>query len=130
MGLPIIDTVLKIVDKVIPDPKAKAEVMLELQKLEQSGDLAVITGQNEINKIEAANPNLFVSGWRPAVGWTLAAGLSILLVLGPLLSWGSALAGRPIEPPMMPTEVLMTLSTVLLGMSGLRSWDKKNGVAK
>jgi hypothetical protein len=139
MGFPLLDIVgigAKLIDKLIPDPKAKAEAMLKLKELEQAGDLAqlnadlaVMNAQSDINKIEAASPDRFVAGWRPAVGWTCAAGLAVILVIGPLMAWGSALAGRPIQQPVMPVEVLMTLSTSILGLSGMRSFEKFKGVA-
>jgi len=132
MGIPIIGSVLaigeKLIDKLIPDPKLKAEALQKLAELEQSGDLKVIEGQIEINKIEAASSKLFIAGWRPFCGWVLGAGLAVMLVVGPLMAWGSALAGRPIEQPKMPVEIIMALSTGLLGLSGMRSWEKFKGV--
>jgi len=141
MPLPLIGSLVelgtKIIDKVIPDPGKKAEALLKLKELEQAGelaqmnaDLAVMQGQVEINKIEAASANVFISGWRPAIGWVLAAGLAVMLVLGPLMAWGSALAGKPLKQPEMPTEVIMCLSTSLLGLAGMRSWEKFKGVEK
>ena len=67
---------LQIIDKFIPDPKAKADAIFKLKNLEQEGNLAELnayvtqlSGQIEINKIEAASSNLFKSGWRPFIGW-------------------------------------------------------------
>jgi hypothetical protein len=132
MALPILGGVLslgeKLIDKLIPDPKAKADAIQKLAELEQSGDLAVIAGQVEINKIEAASSKMFIAGWRPYIGWVLGTGLAVMLVVGPMMAWGSALAGRPIEQPKMPTEVIMALTTSLLGLSGMRSWEKFKGV--
>ena len=51
----------KLIDRLFPDPVKKAEALLELRRLEQSGDLAVIANQAEINKIEAASSSLFVA---------------------------------------------------------------------
>ena len=132
MAIPVIDGILsigeKLIDKLIPDPKAKADAIQKLRELEQTGDLQVIAGQVEINKIEAASPNMFIAGARPFILWVLGAGLAVMLVIGPLMAWGSALAGRPIEQPKMPVEVIMALSTSLLGLSGMRSWEKYKGV--
>jgi len=58
----------KVIDRLWPDPTQAANAKLELFKLQQSGELAQIAGQLEINKVEAANPSVFVSGWRPFVG--------------------------------------------------------------
>lgn len=63
----------KVIDRVWPDPSQAAQAKLELIKLQQSGELAVITGQMEINKAEAANPSVFVAGWRPFIGWVCGA---------------------------------------------------------
>jgi hypothetical protein len=133
MPLPIIgslvDVVAKVLDKVIPDPKQKAEALQKLQELQQSGDLAVIAGQNEINKIEAANPRLFVSGWRPFIGWVCGSALAFQLVIGPMVVWGSTLIHRPIALPIMQTELLTTLLVGMLGLGGLRTVEKLQGVA-
>jgi hypothetical protein len=66
----ILDIGGKVIDRLWPDPVQAAQAKLELIKLQQSGDLAQIAGQLEINKVEAASSNPFTSGWRPFVGWT------------------------------------------------------------
>ena len=119
----------KLIDKLFPDPTAKAAALLKLKELEQNGDLAVIAGQLEVNKIEAANPNLFVSGWRPGVGWTCAAALAMQMVVSPLIAWVALLAKRPVTLPVMETELLTTLLVGLLGLGGLRTVEKLNGRA-
>lgn len=117
-----------LIERLFPKPEDRAAAQLKLLEMQQSGDLQVIAGQVEINKIEAASTNLFIAGWRPAIGWVLGAGLAVMLVVGPLMAWGSALAGRLIEQPKMPTEAIMALTTSLLGLSGLRTWEKFKGV--
>lgn len=133
MALPIIGSILdignKLIDKLIPDPKQKAEALLRLQELEQSGDLAVIAGQNEINKIEAANTSLFVSGWRPFVGWICGTALAVQLVVGPLVVWVATLSKHPVVLPAMQTELLTTLLVGMLGLGGMRTVEKLQGVA-
>ena len=133
MGIPVIDSILgmgeKLIDKLIPDPKQKAEALLELKKLEQSGDLQVIAGQIEINKIEAASQMTFISGWRPAVGWICALALAFQLVVSPILSWSSTLAGHPVVPPVLNVELLTTLLIGMLGLGGMRTVEKLQGVA-
>jgi hypothetical protein len=133
MAIPIIDSVLsigeKLIDKLIPDPKQKAEAILKLKELEQSGDLAVIAAQVDINKIEAANPRMFVSGWRPSVGWICSAALAVQLVIGPLAVWISAALGHELVLPHLDTELLTTLLVGMLGLGGLRTVEKLQGVA-
>jgi hypothetical protein len=133
MAIPIIDGILsigeKLIDKLIPDPKQKADALMKLRELEQSGDLAVIANQVEINKIEATNSNLFVSGWRPFIGWVCGSALAFQLVLGPMVMWGSAIVGKPVALPVMQTELLTTLLVGMLGLGGMRTIEKLNNVA-
>jgi len=126
----IVQVVGTVLDKVLPDPKAKAEAIQKLTELQQSGDLAFIAGQNDINKIEAANPTLFVSGWRPFVGWVCGAALAFQLVVAPVIMWGYQIGGHPVVLPAMQTELLTTLLVGMLGLGGMRTVEKLQGVAK
>lgn len=134
MALPIVGSVIELgkllVERLIPDKKAQAEALQKLTELEQSGDLAVIASQVEINKLEAANPNLFVSGWRPAVGWVCVAAMAFQLVIGPMAVWVSMFTNHPVPLPVMETELLTTLLIGMLGLGGLRTVEKLQGVAK
>jgi hypothetical protein len=125
----ILDVGKVLIEKLIPDPKAKAEATQKLLELQQSGDLAVIAGQIEINKAEAGNRSLFISGWRPFVGWVCASGLAIQFIVGPLLMWGSAALGHPLVLPPLDMSTLMTLLVGMLGLGGMRTVEKLNNVA-
>jgi hypothetical protein len=114
----------KVLDRVFPDPTQQAAARLELLKLQQSGELTQIAGQMEINKAEAANPSVFVSGWRPAIGWICGAGFAVQFVIGPLAEWGSALYGHPVKFPQMDTGTMMPLLLGMLGLGGLRTAEK------
>jgi hypothetical protein len=119
----------KVIDRVWPDPEKAAAAKLELFKMQQSGELAAMAGQMEINKVEAANPSVFVSGWRPAIGWVCGAGFAIQFVVGPLAEWGSAFYGAPVKFPAMDTGTMMPLLLGMLGLSGLRTAEKIQQVA-
>ena len=119
----------KVIDRVWPDPEKAAAAKLELFKMQQSGELAAMAGQMEINKVEAANPSVFVSGWRPAIGWVCGAGFAIQFVVGPLAEWGSAFYGTPVKVPSMDTGTMMPLLLGMLGLSGLRTAEKIQQVA-
>ena len=114
----------KVLDRVLPDPAQQAAAKLELMKLQQNGELAQITGQMEINKVEAASSSLFVSGWRPSIGWVCGAGFAVQFVVGPLAEWGAALAGHPVKFPQMDTGTMMPLLLGMLGLGGLRTAEK------
>ena len=119
----------KVFDRVFPDPAQAAAAKLELMKLQQNGELTQITGQMEINKLEATNPSIFVSGWRPAIGWICGAGFAVQFVVGPLAEWGSALYGHPVKFPQMDTGTMMPLLLGMLGLGGMRTAEKIQGVA-
>ena len=114
----------KVLDRVLPDPAQQAAAKLELLKLQQNGELAQITGQMEINKVEAASSSLFVSGWRPSIGWVCGAGFAVQFIVGPLAEWGAALAGHPVKFPQMDTGTMMPLLLGMLGLGGLRTAEK------
>jgi hypothetical protein len=130
----IIEAGLKIIEKVIPDPAARAEAQRKLIELEQAGqleqlraDLQLAMGQLDVNKVEAASPNLFVSGWRPAVGWVCVLGLGYNFLAQPLLAWAALMALRPI-PPTLQIGDLIVLLFGMLGLGTLRTVEKKAGV--
>lgn len=118
-----------IISKIFPDPAQAAEAKLKLLELQQSGELSVMTSQTEINKVEAGNPTLFVSGWRPAIGWVCALALAYQYLIKPLLTWGGMVAGYNL--PDMPglDDNLWQLMLGMLGMGGLRTMEKMQGVA-
>jgi Holin of 3TMs, for gene-transfer release len=110
---------LQIVNKFIPDPNQRAEAEASLRQSLQQWDQQ----QSETNTAEAQNPSLFVSGWRPAIGWIGASGLAYQYVVRPL-AYG---AGWHDLPALDST--LMELVFAMLGMGGLRTYEKIKGVA-
>jgi hypothetical protein len=131
--IPLIGT---IVEKAIPDPQAQADAKLRVMELAQSGELAVLDadlkmalGQMEINKAEAQT-DMFRGGWRPATGWTCVAGLAYQFILQPLLPWVVAVFGGTVPPlPAIDNETLMVLLTGMLGLGGLRTFERVKGRA-
>lgn len=125
----VLDIGTKVIDRLWPDPTQAAQAKLELFKLQQSGELAQITGQMEINKAEAANASVFVSGWRPAIGWICGAALAYQYIIRPVVSWGVIAAGHPLPPMPGLDENLWQLLLGMLGLGGLRTFEKINNVA-
>jgi hypothetical protein len=125
----LLDIGSKVIDRVWPDPEKAAAAKLELFKMQQSGELATIAGQLAINKEEAAHPNVFVSGWRPFIGWVCGSGFAIQFVIGPMAEWGSALYGNPVKFPQMDVGTMMPLLLGMLGLGTLRTAEKIQGVA-
>lgn len=119
----------RLIDKLFPDPQKKAEATMKLMELQQSGDLAVIVGQIELNKAEASSKSLFVSGWRPAVGWTCTVGLATQFFIGPMVTFIAGFFGRSVVFPSLDMGTLMTLLVGMLGLGGMRTVEKLNSVA-
>ena len=110
---------LKVLDKFVPDPNAKAQYEADLRDALKGWDQQ----QADINANEANNPSLFVSGWRPAIGWIGAAGLAYQYIVRPL-----AVGAGAHDLPALD-QSLMELVTAMLGLGGLRTFEKIKGVA-
>jgi hypothetical protein len=127
---PILDGVLRL----IPDKgeRARAKEMFEGQML--TAMTSLVQGQLEINKQEASHASIFVAGWRPAVGWTCTVALLWNFVLQPLLLWGAwvfpEVAPDISTAPKLDTDELMTVLLGMLGLGGLRTYEKRLGVAR
>lgn len=120
----------KVLDRVLPEDKAAKEAAnLEVLKLVQNGELAQMVAQTDINKIEAASPNWFVAGARPAVIWVCVLGLLIQFIVRPLALWGTHLNGSVADFPTLDMGSLMTLLTAVLGLSAARTFEKVNDAA-
>jgi hypothetical protein len=109
----IIDKVAGHVDKFTLDKEEKAQLIQEINK-----------AQIEVNKVEAGSTNLFVSGWRPFVGWTCGVALCYHFVLQPFLMFVLLSIGNPMELPVFHMETLTTVLMGMLGLGGLRTYEK------
>ena len=114
----------KVLDKFVQDKDLKAKLDQELNMAFHNANLAQI----ELNKEEAKNTSLFVSGWRPSVGWICSFSLGYHFILEPLISYILAIAGYDINPPSFDFSQLSTILMGMLGLGGLRSYEKLKGV--
>jgi len=118
---------LKVLDKFVPDPAAKAEAEKELR----DALLAWDTSQAKINEVEAANPNPFVSGARPALLWICAIGFGWHYIVYPALFFlGSIFHVTGMPETSGIDGGLFELAIALLGLGGLRTYEKIKGVAR
>ncbi len=127
----MVTTLGGIVNKFIPDRDQQAKLQAELQMklLEIEADAA--KAQTEINQTEAASPNIFISGWRPCVGWVCAGAFAWQFVGQPLFSFFYALiTHHPAPVVALDHDALNTVLFGLLGLGGFRSWEKVKGVAR
>ena len=117
---------MKVLDKFVPDPEAKAKAETALRDSLLAWDKA----QTDVNAVEAASANVFVSGWRPFIGWICGLALAYQFVLSPIFVWiGLSLGFHPPIPPKLD-DTLWQLVFAMLGMGGLRTFEKIKGVAR
>lgn len=133
----IFDFGSKVIDKIFPDKDAADRAKVEMLKLQQEGafkeleaSLQLSMAQIKVNEIEAAHPNIFVSGWRPAVGWVCVAAYCYNYVVMPLIVWFATWYDK--TAPAMITLDTGELTTLLFGMLGigtLRTYEKIKNVS-
>ena len=126
----------KLIDRLWPDPTEAAKAKLALVQMQQTGELARLTADTElmkaqdaINAVEAGSSNLFISGWRPMVGWLCAAGVGVQFLLAPIATWVADLVGYDVTFPSLDTGTLLALLLGMLGIGGMRTYEKVAGVS-
>ena len=119
----IIGVAGKVLDKFIEDKDLKTKLDFELRKAYNDANL----GQIEVNKEQAKHPSIFIAGARPSIMWICAFGLGWQFVFLPCAIWYMTITGQPIVLPDIETEGLMSLTLALLGLGGMRTFEKKNG---
>ena len=127
----LIGPVTGLLDKFIEDKDEKAKLAHEIATMAERHAQERALAQVETNREEAKHNNVFVAGWRPFVGWTCGVALAWHFVLAPLVLFIAGWSG--VQLPTLPEFDMDSLMTVLLGMlglGGLRSWEKTKGVAR
>lgn len=132
----LIPVASSLIERLFPDPKEAERAKLELLKMEQEGELQRLAtakelalGQIEVNKAEAQSGSLFIGGWRPAIGWLCAGAIGYQYILNPIAAWYAMNNGLT-APPSVPSDDLFELVMLMLGVAGLRTFEKFKGVAK
>lgn len=132
----VLDIGGKLIDRLWPDPAQAASAKLELIKMQQSGELAKLTAETDLakaqaatNTAEASNTNIFVSGWRPLIGWVCGMGLFSQFIVRPSAEFTAHILGKVIEYPSLDLGTLLTLLFGMLGLGALRTTEKLQGVA-
>lgn len=132
--LPIVGNVI---DKIFPDAAEREKAKYELFKLQQEGGLKALDAemqlalaQIKVNDTEAGSGDNYSRRWRPSAGWVCVCGLAYQFLIQPLLPWFMHVLGVSAPPlPSIDNDTLMILLTGMLGLGGLRSFDKKQGTA-
>jgi len=111
-----------VINKIWPDKS-------EQEKQQLANAFAIVQAQLEINKAEASSPSIFVSGWRPAIGWVCGMACAWNWIGLPVAKAGLAIYGHPLA--LSPADIgeMMPILLGMLGLGGLRTAEKINGVA-
>jgi hypothetical protein len=118
-----VDLATTVINKLWPDKSAQEAAQL-------AAAVAIVQGQIDTNKAEAASGSAFTSGWRPFVGWVCGSALAYTYLLYPLLTWACTVWAPQIKPPTLGNDsMLYELLFGMLGMGALRTFEKVRGVA-
>ena len=126
----LIAPVTSLLDKFIEDKDKKNAIAFELSTMAEKHAQELAKAQIEVNKTEAAHRSLFVSGWRPAVGWTCCLGLASNYLLIPMANFALALADSTIEVPVLDISTMMPVLMGMLGLGAMRTAEKVKGVER
>jgi len=125
----LLPALTEVLDRVVPDQAAAAKAKLEMEARLLEAATAQATQQAEINKVEAQHSSIFVSGWRPYIGWVCGMAIAWAFLVAPMLAWLLPLTGVVAAVPPLQTEFLLELVFAMLGLGGLRTFEKLKGVA-
>lgn len=120
----MIDKLIKpvgdILDKFVADKDLKTKLSHELEK----EIISLNKAQLEVNKVEAQHNNIFVSGWRPFIGWCCGLSLCYHFILEPVIQYILIVNGIQYDTPEFDFSQLSTIVMAMLGMSTLRTYEK------
>ena len=119
-------TIAKVVDDLHTSEEEKLDKKILMQRIQQK----LAEKQLDVNVKEASHRSIFVSGWRPAIGWTGAFALMFEFILSPTMEWYAKFSGLNLIAPEIQTGPLLAIVTSMLGVAGLRSFEKTKGLTK
>ena len=121
---------LKTISKVVDDLHTSEEEKLDKKILMQRIQQKLAEKQLDVNAKEAGHRSIFVSGWRPFIGWCGGFALAFEFILSPGIEWYSKFAGLNLTAPEIQTGPLLAIVTSMLGVAGMRSFEKAKGLTK
>lgn len=126
--LSILEIGAKLLDKVIPDKDVREKAQAELIKAAQDQDFQLALAQIKVNEEEAKSDSLFKSGWRPSIGWTCSVAFILHFVAFPIINFVIVSLGYKEVVISFDMATLMTVLGGLLGIGGLRTYEKIKGI--
>ena len=125
--LPVVGDVL---DRFYPNKEERATAEREREAKLTAHLASIDLAQLEVNKQEASHRSLLVAGWRPFVGWTCGLALFYTYLIQPMATFVLAQTGHLIQLPPVDLSAMMPVLLGMLGLGGLRSFEKYKGVSK
>lgn len=126
----LIGPVTGLLDKFIEDKDQKNALAHEIATMSERHAQELAKGQLEVNKAEAQHRSLFVSGWRPAVGWCCVFGMLGNYMVIPFTNFVLALLKIDVVVPLIDTATMMPVLMGMLGLGAMRTYEKRTGVSK
>ena len=126
---PVLEIGRTLIDRFFPNKEEARKAEAQFLTMAAEGELKQVIAQLEINAREAAHPSVWVAGWRPFFGWSGGVAFLYATIGQPLLAWTAAIKGWPV-PPTLNMDLLWVVITGMLGIGGLRTFEKSRGVAK
>tara|TARA_R110000822_G_scaffold106384_1_gene234497 strand:+ start:44 stop:451 length:408 start_codon:yes stop_codon:yes gene_type:complete len=120
----LIEPVSSLLDKAIPDKDLKAKLAHEIATMAERHTHDQVKAQLEINKTEATHASMFVAGWRPACGWVCVLGMAGNFLVIPFANMTLNLLETGVEVPMIDLATMLPVLMRMLGLGGLRSFEK------
>lgn len=127
----LIGPVTGLLGKVIEDKDQRAALAHEIATMSEKHAQQLALSQIEVNKAEAASGSIFKGGWRPAIGWVCASAFAYHFLLQPIILFAVLVLGASVPPlPEFDMTSLMTVMMGMLGLGGLRTYEKQRGITK
>ncbi len=126
----LIGPVTGLLDKFIADADERNRLAHEIATLAERQAHEIAKAQIEVNKEEASHASMFVSGWRPAVGWVRCFGLACNFLVVPVANFGLSVSGSSLLVPALDLGEMMPVLLGMLGLGGLRTYEKTKNVAR
>ncbi|MDY6903671.1 MAG: 3TM-type holin [Thermodesulfobacteriota bacterium] len=123
------------VGKIVDDLHTSKEEELSAARADKELDVKIAMGQMAVNQVEAQHKSVFVAGWRPFIGWVGGSALAWKFIGHPLACWmiivaqGFGYLGGIESPPSVNASELYPIVLGMLGIGGMRSYDKLKGTA-
>ena len=126
----LIGPISAILDKVIPDKDLREKLSHDIATMAEKHTQQQVMAQIEVNKVEAAHRNMFVAGWRPAIGWICALGMAGNFLVIPFVNMALELTESGVLIPMIQLSEMMPVLMGMLGLGAMRSFEKAKGVSR